>query len=166
MHQPNKKITLLAAAITATLGISSAQASGFRVPEISVLGTGTSNALVANTDELGALPYNPANMAFHDKNGLVAGVTYIGYDLKVDTTVQAGGSFDSTGKDSFWVPNLYVMAPGYGKVSFGLGINSPFGLETGWTANTFQSFIDIGAVAAAPAVSRIQIINVNPNIAY
>ena len=61
MHQPNKKLTLLAAAITATLGISSAQASGFRVPEISVLGTGTSNALVANTNELGALPYNQSN---------------------------------------------------------------------------------------------------------
>ena len=168
MHQPNKKITLLAAAITATLGISAAQASGFRVPEISVLGTGTSNALVANTNELGALPYNPANMAFHDKNGLVAGVTYIGYDLKVDTSVQGGGSFDSTGKDSFWVPNLYFMAPGYDKVSFGLGINAPFGLETGWSANTFPSFSALGpaAAAAAPAVSRIQMVNINPNIAY
>jgi len=168
MHQPDKKITLLATAITATLGISTAQASGFRVPEISVLGTGTSNALVANTNELGALPYNPANMAFHDKNGLVAGVTYIGYDLKVDTTVQGGGSFDSTGKDSFWVPNLYAMAPGYGKVSFGLGINSPFGLETGWSAETFPIFPTLPAPAdtAGPAVSRIQMINVNPNIAY
>jgi len=168
MQQPDKKITLLAAAITATFGISSAQASGFRVPEISVLGTGTSNALVANTDQLGALPYNPANMAFHDKNGLVAGVTYIGYDLKVDTTVQGGGSFDSTGNDTFWVPNLYAMAPGYGKVSFGLGINSPFGLETGWSADTFPGFTALGpaAAAAAPAVSRIQMINVNPNIAY
>jgi long-chain fatty acid transport protein len=168
MQQPNKKLTLLATSIIATIGISSAQASGFRIPEISVLGTGTSNALVANTDELGALPYNPANMAFHDTNGLVAGVTYIGYDLKVDTTVQGGGSYDSTGKDSFWVPNIYAMAPGYGKVSFGLGINSPFGLETGWSADTFPSFAALGpaAAAAAPAVSRIQMINVNPNIAY
>ena len=168
MHQPDKKITLLAAAITASFGISSAQAAGFRLPEVSVLGTGTSNGLVANTDELGALPYNPANMAFHDKNGLVTGVTYIGYDLKVDTTVQGGGSFDSTGDDTFWVPNLYVMAPGYGKVSFGLGINSPFGLETGWSADTFPSFAALGAAAAAaaPAVSRIEMLNINPNIAY
>ena len=167
MHYPNKRISLLAATLMATLGITSAQASGFRVPEISVLGLGTSNALVANTDELGALPYNPANMAFHDENGLVAGVTYIGYDLKADTTVQGGGSVDSTGKDSFWVPNLYVMAPGYGKVSFGLGINSPFGLETGWAAGTFPNFGPTPAEQAfAPATSRIQMINVNPNIAY
>ena len=164
MYRPNKKITLLAAAITTTLGISSVQAAGFRLPEVSVLGVGTSNALVANTNELGALPYNPANMAFHDKNGLVAGVTYIGYDLKVDTTVQGGGSNDSTGDDTFWVPNLYAMAPGYGKVSFGLGINAPFGLETGWSATTFPNFG--AAVAAAPATSRIEMLNINPNIAY
>ncbi len=168
MHLPNNKVSLLAAAMMTTLGISSAQASGFRIPEVSVLGIGTSNALVANTDELGALPYNPANMAFHEENGLVAGVTYIGYDLKTDTTVQGGGSFDSTGRDSFWVPNLYVMAPGYGKVSFGIGVTSPFGLETGWGPTTFPSFAALGptAAAAAPAVSRIEMINVNPNIAY
>jgi long-chain fatty acid transport protein len=167
MHYPNKRISLLAAALTTTLGISSAQASGFRIPEVSVLGIGTSNALVANTDELGALPYNPANMAFHDENGLVAGLTYIGYDAKVDTTVQGGGSFDSTGKDTFWVPNLYVMAPGYGKVSYGLAVNSPFGLETGWAAGTFPNFGALPAQQAfAPATSRIQMININPNIAY
>ncbi|MDX1823856.1 MAG: outer membrane protein transport protein [Thiohalomonadales bacterium] len=164
MYRPNKKITLLAATITASFSVTSVHAAGFRLPEISAVGVGTSNALVANTDQLGALPYNPANMAFHDKNGLVAGVTYIGYDLKVDTTVQGGGSFDSTGNDTFWVPNLYVMAPGYGKVSFGLGINSPFGLETGWSATTFPNFGP--AVAAAPAVSRIHMLNINPNIAY
>jgi long-chain fatty acid transport protein len=170
MHQPDKKITLLAAAITATFGISSVHAAGFRLPEVSVLGVGTSNALVANTDQLGALPYNPANMAFHDKNGLVAGVTYIDYDLKVDTSVQTGGgSYDSTGDNSFWVPNLYVMAPGYGKVSFGLGINAPFGLETGWPVEAFPNFFvstfpdDFGY---APAVSRIEMLNINPNIAY
>ena len=164
MHRPHKKFGLIAAAVTATIGISSVHAAGFRLPEVSVVGIGTSNALVANTDELGALPFNPANMAFHDKNGLVTGVTYIGYDLKVDTSVQGGGSFDSTGDDTFWVPNLYVMAPGYGKVSFGLGINVPFGLETGWSATTFPNFGP--AVAAAPAVSRIEMLNINPNIAY
>lgn len=167
MQRPNKRISLLAAALTATFGISSAQASGFRIPEVSVLGIGMSNALVANTDELGALPYNPANMAFHEENGLVAGLTYIGYDLKVDTSVQGagGGSYDSTGRDTFWVPNLYVMAPGYGKVSFGIGVNSPFGLETGWSETTFPNFGGAASVAS-PATSRIEMININPNIAY
>jgi long-chain fatty acid transport protein len=166
MQHPNKKYPLLAAAITAVLGISTANASGFRIPEISILGLGTSNALVANTDELGALPYNPANMAFHDKNGVVAGVTYIGYDLKVDTTVQGGGPTDSTGEDSFFVPNIYAMAPGYGDWSFGLGINAPFGLETNWAVDTFPNFGPGTAQGAAPELSRIEMINVNPNFAY
>jgi long-chain fatty acid transport protein len=165
MQQPNKKYTLLAAAISATVGFSTANAAGFRLPEVSVLGTGTSNALVANTDELGALPYNPANMAFHDKNGLVAGVTYIGYDLKVDTTVQGGQPTDSIGDDSFWVPNIYAMAPGYGNVSFGIGINAPFGLETSWPAGTFPTFAG-PAAALEPELSRINMININPNFAY
>jgi long-chain fatty acid transport protein len=156
MQKPNKNIALLAAAITASLGISSAQASGFRIPELSILGLGTSNALVANTDELGALPYNPANMAFHDTNGLVAGVTYIGYDLKKD-------GIDSTGEDTFFVPNLYAMVPGYGDWSFGLGINVPFGLETNWDASTFPTLAPFGA---APTLSRIEMINFNPNFAY
>jgi long-chain fatty acid transport protein len=167
MQQPNKKYTLLATAIITTLGISSGYAAGFRLPEVSVLGTGTSNALVANTDELGALPYNPANMAFHDKNGVVAGVTYIGYDLKVDTSVQPGGGpNDSIGEDSFWVPNIYAMAPGYGNVSFGLGINAPFGLETSWGAGTFPNFTLAGVPFFEPELSRIEMINVNPNFAY
>ena len=166
MQQPRIKFTLLAATVTTVFGISSAQASGFRIPEISILGLGTSNALVANTDELGALPYNPANMAFHDKNGLIAGVTYIGYDLKVDTTVQGGGPTDSIGEDSFFVPNLYAMAPGYGDWSFGIGINAPFGLETSWAVNTFPNFGPGPAQGAAPELSRIQMINVNPNFAY
>jgi len=181
MQQPNKKITLLAAAVTATFGITSVQAAGFRLPEVSVLGVGTSNAMVANTNELGALPYNPANMAFHDTNGLVAGVTYIGYDLKVDTTVQGGtgGQYDSTGDDSFYVPNIYAMAPGYGKWSFGIGINAPFGLETSWQAGTFANFKNVADIIALvdpqqaaviqssePELSRIEMLNFNPNFAY
>ncbi|MEX2365235.1 MAG: hypothetical protein WD601_01425, partial [Pseudohongiellaceae bacterium] len=45
-----------------TLAGSHAFASGFRIPEVSTVGTATSNALVANTTETGALAYNPAAM--------------------------------------------------------------------------------------------------------
>lgn len=170
-----KKTTIrqqvLSAAVLSALGISAVQASGFRVPELSTVGTGTSNALVANTDELGALPYNPAAMSFHKGKGLVAGVTYIGYDLSVDTTSQGGGPTDNVGEDSFLVPNLYFMAEGYGKWSFGLGINAPFGLETNWPAGTFPSgFPPVGGPpplsALEPEHSKIEMINVNPNLAY
>jgi long-chain fatty acid transport protein len=140
-------------------------AAGFRIPEISTLGTGTSNALVANDTELGALAYNPAAMSFHSGKGLNAGILNINYDLDVTT---AGTNKDSTGEDTFYVPNLYLMASGNNNMSFGLAINAPFGLETGYKAGTFPLFTAIGAPidGLEPALSRIKMVNINPNIAF
>ena len=157
------KPTLLAGLIAA-LGLpSQVQASGFRIPEISTVGTATANALVANSEELGALAYNPAGMAFHDQDGLVAGLTYLTYDLSVDP---AGGSkTDSDGKNSFAIPNFYYMAKGQGKVSAGLAINSPFGLETSWPKDTFPLFA--GTLdPLEPEQSTIEMVNINPNLSY
>jgi long-chain fatty acid transport protein len=166
MKKTTMSYRILSAALLTALGTIPAHASGFRVPELSTVGTGTSNALVANTEELGALPYNPAAMSFHKGKGLVAGLTYISYDLSVDTSSQGGGPTDNVGEDTFFVPNLYFMAEGYGKWSFGLGINSPFGLETSWPAGTFPTFTTATVPYLEPAHSKIEMINVNPNLAY
>jgi len=139
-------------------------ASGFRIPEISTVGVGTSNALVANSTEVGALAYNPAAMSFHSGKALSSGLTHIGYDVDVAT---AAGNFSSIGEDSFLVPNLYFMAQGYDKLSFGLAINAPFGLETDYAAGTFPVFGTVGVFSALePALSKIKMVNVNPNMAY
>ena len=156
------KPTLLAGLIAAIGLPSQVQASGFRVPEISTVGTATANALVANTDELGALAYNPAGMAFHGQDSLVAGLTYLTYDLSVET---GGSKTDSSGKNSFVIPNFYYMAKGQGKVSSGLAINSPFGLETSWPQGTFPTFA--GPLAPfEPEQSTIEMVNINPNLSY
>ena len=139
-----------------------AQASGFRIPEISTVGTATANALVANTDELGALAYNPAGMAFHKENGFVAGLTYLTYDLSVDP--EGGTKTDSDGKNSFVIPNLYFMATGSGNLSYGLAINSPFGLETKWASGTFPNFGSLEPLA--PEQSTIEMLKINPNMAF
>ncbi len=144
------------AAVTAAILAGPVQASGFRVPEISAAGLGTSNALVANTTEPGALPYNPAAMSFHQGNQLVAGVTLIG----PDTSVTIGGTTtDSVGKDTFVVPNAYFMGDLKNGWTWGLSINAPFGLETRWPAGTFTV---LGS--NAPELSRIEMLNFNPNV--
>lgn len=149
--------------LSVTLVTLTAQASGFRIPEISTLGTATSNALVANTTEVGALPYNPAGMTFQTGNIASLGLTYISYDLSV--TPDSGTATDTTGKDKFYIPNFFFMVKDTGPWSFGLAINSPFGLETRWPDETFASFA--GALdAAEPETSRILMVNVNPNFAY
>ena len=59
MARLNRTIKTTSLSLILALAYSgSSSASGFRIPEISTLGVGTSNALVANTTEIGALPYN------------------------------------------------------------------------------------------------------------
>jgi long-chain fatty acid transport protein len=102
-------------------------ASGFRLPEASLAGLGTSNALVANAQESGALAYNPAAMAFHDGTTVVAGVIAIDPDISVTTST---GDHDSNVDTPFYVPNLFVAGHASPTVTWGLSIGAPFGLET------------------------------------
>jgi long-chain fatty acid transport protein len=140
---------------------STSYASGFRVPEITVTGTATSNALIANTEDVGALAFNPASMSFHDATVAQFGVNYVSYEASVNP---AGGTpTDSTGEDSFLIPNITLMIPG-NSMSFGLMINSPFGLETKWPTGTFPQ-LSINP-QLEPATSRIKMFNVNPNVAF
>ncbi len=138
-------------------------ASGFRIPELSIAGLGTANALVANTTEVGALAYNPAGMAFHNDQQVTAGLVNINLDLRATPT--GGTNTKSTGESSFLVPNLYYMSRLNERWTWGVALNAPFGLETKWPKDTFPGFT--GALdGAEPALSKIEMLNLNPNIAY
>jgi long-chain fatty acid transport protein len=161
LHQWDKK--LLAALLTFAVPVSITYASGFRVPEISVAGTASSNALVATTDELGAIPYNPAAISFHDGKYAMVGLNVINYETTV--TPQGGTRTKGIGEDTFKVPDILVSATGNNDMGFALLVNSPFGLETNWPDETFPSFA--GATdPLEPQLSRIKMLNINPNISY
>ena len=165
MAFPKSKIKNSALLVAISIAcMNTATAAGFRIPEISAVGTGTSNALVANDTEVGAISYNPAAMSFHSGKALNIGVQNINYDLDVTTDT----NHDSNGEDTFFVPNLIFMAEGTNGKSFGLIVNAPFGLETGWEAGTFPVFTAIGAPFSGlePELSRIKMVNVNPNMAF
>ncbi len=159
----NKKI--IATAFACFIPVSLTHANGFRVPEISVAGTATSNALVANTDELGAIAYNPAVLSFHEGRHVMAGVNNISYEHTV--TPDGGTRTKGVGEDSFFIPNLLVSTTGDNGVGFALLINSPFGLETEYPNETFPLFDNVNTPDfQEPAHSRIKMININPNISY
>jgi long-chain fatty acid transport protein len=139
----------------------SAQASGFRIPEISIAGIGTSNALVADTKTSGALPYNPAAMSFHEEGGLVFGLAQIRPKAHVDPS--AGNATDSQGEVAVYVPNIFVMNHLNEEWSWGIGVNVPFGLETKWPAGTFGTF---PSPALEPEHSKLEMINVQGNLAF
>lgn len=159
--------------LSAGLIAGNAQASGFRIPETSVTGLGTSNALVANQKDIGALAYNPAAMSFHDGNNLTAGLIVIDPQTSVDTT---SGSHDSSPGTPFYVPDAYMMGHLSPNMTWGVGINAPFGLETKWDSGTFPGFAAAAAAAppaqaaqilgSQPTYSRIEMLNFNPNVAY
>lgn len=153
--------TALALTGVLMLFTGTANASGFRVPESSIAGLGTANALVANPEELGALVYNPAAMAFHKGNNFVAGVVVIEPDTEVSN---AAGTSESDPDSPFFVPNLYFMTHFGDPWTFGLNISAPFGLETNWRAGAFPNFSPFAALQ--PTRSRIEMFNVNPNFAY
>ena len=138
---------------------ASAMASGFRLPELSVAGTALSSTVVANPDLPGALPYNPATMSFHKEGQVIAGIVFVQPDISVNPTV--GTASSSQGKSTHPVPNVFASKHIDEKWSWGVGINAPFGLETKWEAGTFSA-----AGAFEPEQSKIEMLNINPNVAY
>lgn len=142
---------------------ATASASGFRIPEISTAGTALSNALVANPDLPGALPYNPAAMAFHEKGQLLVGVVVVQPDISAKTDV--GNNSKSKGKSTIPIPNVFASGRINNAWTAGVAINAPFGLETNWQAGTFGTFSG-PATALEPEHSKIEMLNINPNVAY
>ncbi len=143
----------------------SAHASGFRLPEASIAGVGTSNALVANYKELGAVAYNPAAMSFHEGTNIVAGLMLIDHKASVTPTGKAD-KIDSDHDSPAYVPNLSVINRRSPQWSWGFNISAPFGLETRWPKNTFPVLSSPLTTSMHPAESRIELVNFNPNVAY
>ena len=85
----------------ATLGIllacsPLAHGSGFRLPELTVPGMALSNAVVADPDERGTYPYNPAAAGLHEENALYAGLILIDPHLKSDAAATLRDPLKST----------------------------------------------------------------------
>lgn len=155
-------------------GSGGALASGFALPELSVAGIGTANALVANPEEPGAFPYNPAAMGLHEGSSLALGALFISPSF---TVTNGAGEFDSQG--AVWYPGPLFQAAL--KLSeqwrVGLGVNAPFGLETRWDYGTFPALsqsVKIPSPAGPvtvptgnhPTTSKLEILDFVPSAAY
>ena len=153
--------------IFTSLATNTSFASGFRIPEVTVAGTATSNALVANTSEVGAAAYNPASISFQEKAVFQAGLNNISYEAAVTTAApNTVKTTESQGESNFLVPNFNLIIPGNSDIAFGLLINSPFGLETKWPDETFDIAFSGAADVLEPETSRIKMLNINPNISF
>jgi long-chain fatty acid transport protein len=151
----------LAASVLLCLGSMSAHAGGFQIPEMGIKAMGMGNAFTAVANDPSALWFNPAGIAFQQGTVLTVGGDVI--FPKVDFTANASNPLApasaSMSRDASLVPHAYLAHTDDNLgISYGIGINSPFGLEVKWPTTA--------PFAAGTQYGRLQAINVNPNIAY
>jgi len=154
------KRLLLCCILTAPI---QAFANGYQLQDQSVRAMGMADAVTAIADDASAIWYNPAGLAFQKSPQISLGVIDI-YIPSVDFTSNTSNPFlplstqASSKRKNAVAPHVYMSyAHPILKLAFGLGINTPFGLETDWTGT---------ALANATTFSRIQMVNVNPVLAY
>ena len=145
-----------------SFGVVHAQAAGFQIPEMGVKAMGMAHAFTAVADDPTANWFNPAGLAFQEGHAVtVGGVVIL---PKVDFTSNASNPFpsftSSADKKTLFVPHTYVAGTSddWG-ISYGIGINAPFGLEMEWPT-TPRGF------TVEAQYGRLQAININPNIAF
>lgn len=143
----------------------SAGASGFALLEQS--GSGLGNAFAggaASAEDASTIFFNPAGMSRLEGRQVVLAASEIRPSAKFSGAVnsvsfQAAGT--GTGGDAgSWgfVPSGYVAMEVNSQTHIGLGINSPFGLQTQYDANWMGSYQAIK--------SQIQTVNLNPAVSY
>jgi len=160
----------LAVATLLALSTGGAQASGFSVPEISIAGTAMSNALVANHELLGAIPYNPSLAAFHSGTTVSGGINVVHAESEVTPAIGTSNNFQ--GMDNVFIPMVQVTHQLNDAVTLGFGTSVPFGLSTKYPLGTFGilAALDPGAPLSAgalqPTESKVEIIDIAPTVAF
>lgn len=154
------KHVLIASVVSLSAAVS-AQASGYMIPEQGARAMGMGNAFSAIADDASANWFNPAGLSFQGNNAALSATLV--YPLN---DYEAGGQSYSADKAVHIVPQAYVR---YGaedsRLSYGLGVNSPFGLSVDWT-DSGAPFSQLAAGSDSVTFSEIQAIHVNPNVAF
>jgi long-chain fatty acid transport protein len=152
-----------------------AQASGFSVPELSTAGLSTSNAMVANPNEIGAFAYNAAAMSFHDSSSVALGGLFINMNLSINN---ASGNHDSHSPEWVAAPLFQAAIKVNDQWRIGLGATTPFGLETRWDEGTFPllsgsrtlTVPTLGTITLPtgnqPTKSLLQVLDITPTASY
>ncbi len=150
-------------------------AAGFAVTTQSASGMGNALAGAAVTTENPSnMWYNPASLSYMNKRALSVGMHYILSDLEYNDHGSlyrpedpqfAGQALIGTGtikQGQGIVPNIYYAHPINNQLTFGLGINAPFGLVTEyddtWVGRYHGTKSDLKTININPALS----IKINP----
>ena len=151
----------LLASLTAMLTAGGAQAAAFALMEQNASGLGNAYAgQAAAAEDASTIHFNPAGLVYVDgRQWVLAGnlrlpATRFTNDGASSLSLGNGGDAGTT----MFVPSAYLATDLTPEVKFGLGINTPFGLDIDydapWSGQT-------QAIA-----SRIRTVNINPSLAW
>ncbi|OIR16269.1 long-chain fatty acid transport protein precursor [mine drainage metagenome] len=158
--------SLIAMSVTSALVAMSgnAAAAAFALIEQS---SGLGNAFAggaAGAEDATTIFFNPAGMSRLKGNQVTVAGSLIQPSIKFSNTGSTGAAlqpFGDNGGDAgslVLVPNTYLVMEIEPALRFGLGINSPFGLQTQYDPTWVGRFQAIN--------SRIRTINLNPSLSY
>ena len=142
--------------VTVTSAIVPAHAGGFKIPDQSTRAMGMIDAFVGGADDASAIYYNPAGLTNLSAPEFI-GNLYLAHAITYYDGIE--GSEPSDGR-YYAVPSFYFATPVKGLEDWylGLGVYSPYGLGSKWG--------DGSALRYDSTLSEIQLVNINPTIAW
>ncbi len=146
---------LCASMLLAATSVDVSFASGFQLNEHGARAMGQGGAFAARANDLSAMYFNPAGLAYQQGFGAYVGGTMI---LPKTSFTSPAGKLTDMVSQTFLIPSVYL---GYGMdngLSFGVGFYAPFGLGTEWPAAWDGRFV--------AGKTDLQNLALNPTIAY
>ena len=162
----NAQRYLFVLAVLLTLCPQLVQAQALRFQPQGAVAAGQGNAFSAQADDPSAIHYNPAGLSQVNGVQVLTGTTLLGGSIKVKSPTGVDTRGDFGGSIAFPPPsNSYVSANlGYlgwkslSNVTVGLGLTSPFGLNTRYP---MDSPFNTAVTSAA-----LPLIDIKPTVAY
>ena len=157
---------LLALALACLLCPSLGHAQALRFQPQGAVAAGQGNAFAAQADDASAIHYNPAGLSQVNGVQIVTGTTLLGGSIKTNSSTGIDSRGDFGGSVAFPPPShSYVSAnlgslgrDGLSNVTVGLGLTSPFGLNT--------RFLLDGPFNTAVTSAALPLIDIKPTVAY
>ncbi len=152
-----KKYVLLQVLTAALLlGGLEAAGGGFKIQDQSTRAMGMIDAFVAGADDASAVYYNPAGLTRLTNPQLIANL----YFAHAETRYEGPGGTDHSDGRIYALPNFYFGLPlgEEHRWSAGIGVYSPFGLGSKWSADS--------PVRYHTTLAEIKMVNINPNLAF
>ena len=157
---------LLALELACLLCPSLGHAQALRFQPQGAVAAGQGNAFAAQADDASAIHFNPAGLSQVNGVQIVTGTTLLGGSIKTNSSTGIDSRGDFGGSVAFPPPShSYVSAnlrslglDGLSNVTVGLGLTSPFGLNTRFPLD--------GPFNSAVTSAALPLIDIKPTVAY